>query len=271
MQCMVNGIQMYYEDQGAGPVVVFIHGLGENSASWEHQIKFFRQTFRVIAMDLRGHGRSDDGKEFITMKSFAEDVVALLNQLQIAKAHFIGHSMGGLINQQIAVDYPNRMLTMTLSDAAGFYPPPFATTGLEERLKRLETLSMDEVAAAIANVACRPDAPEAVKENIRKMFAANRREPYRQSTISTLQADYRQYHAQMSIPALILVGEFDQTTPLDYAQYLNKVLRGSKLQILPDAAHMTKLENPKAYNQALAEFLAPFEAEAALPLLRKEG
>lgn len=271
MQCMVNGLQMYYEDQGEGPVLVFIHGLGENSASWEHQIKFFSRTFRVVAMDLRGHGRSDDGKTFITMKSFADDVIALLSQLHINKAHFIGHSMGGLINQQIAVDYPERMLTMTLSDAAGFYPPPFATTGLEERLKRLETLSMDEVAAAIANVACRPEAPEDIKESIRKMFAANRREPYRQSTISTLQADYRQFHAQMLVPALILVGEFDQTTPLEYAQYLNKALLGSKLQILPDAAHMTKLENPEAYNKALAEFLVPFEPKAALPLLGKEG
>ena len=267
----VNGVQLYYEEQGQGPALVFIHGLGENASSWKFQKDYFSRSFRVIAMDLRGHGQSGDGDEFITMELFARDVLALLTSLGISRAHFVGHSMGGLIIQEIASRYPERILTMTLSDAAGFYPPPFATTGLEERLKRLENLSMAEVADAIANVACRAGIPEAEKTPIRDMFAANRREPYRQSTISTLKADYREFHSRMTAPTFLLVGELDVTTPLDYAQYLNKAIAGSKLEIIPAAAHMTKLENPAFYNRALAEFLAAYAPEEAVSLLRKEG
>ncbi|HWR39892.1 MAG TPA: alpha/beta hydrolase [Patescibacteria group bacterium] len=271
MFCNVNGIQMYYEEQGQGPALVFIHGLGENASSWKFQKEYFSKTFRVVVMDLRGHGQSGDGEEFITMEWFAKDVLDLLTSLGISRAHFVGHSMGGLIIQQIAAQYPERIATMTLSDAAGFYPPPFATTGLEERLKRLETLSMNEVAEAIANVACRAGIPEAEKISVRDMFAANRREPYRQSTISTLKADYREFHSKMKAPTFLLVGELDVTTPLDYAQFLNKAITGSKLEIIPDAAHMTKMENPAFYNRALAEFLAPYAPDEAVSLLRKEG
>ncbi|EAX48897.1 alpha/beta hydrolase fold [Thermosinus carboxydivorans Nor1] len=268
MFAKVNGINLYYEDQGQGPALVFIHGLGENASSWKRQIEFFSKSFRTIVVDLRGHGRSDDGAEFITMDILAKDVLALLDQLGIEKAHFVGHSMGGLINQEIAAHNLHRMLTMTLSDAAGYYPPPLGTTGLEERLKRIDTLSMEEVAEAITNSACRPEAPEWLKVEVRQMFAANRKQPYRQATISTLKADYRQYHARMKVPTLLLVGQFDKTTPLSYAQFLNEAIIGSKLQIIPDAAHMTKVENPAVYNRALAEFLAPYEPNAALPLLR---
>ena len=266
-----NGIRMHYEDDGQGPALVMIHGLGENAASWAFQKAYFCRAFRVITMDLRGHGQSDDGEEFITMRLFAEDIESLLSSLGIRKAHFVGHSMGGLIIQEIATRNGERVLSMSLSDAAGYYPAPFSTTGLEERLKRLETLAMEEVAEAIANVACRAGIPEEEKESIRKMFAANRREPYRQTTISTLKADYRAFHGEMKAPTLLLVGEFDITTPLEYAQFLNKAIVGSKLQIIPDAAHMTKLENPDFYNRAIAEFLAAYAPSAAARLLGREG
>jgi len=268
MLATVNGIELYYEDRGKGPVLVFVHGLGENSNSWKYQMEFFEKTFRVIAMDLRGHGKSADGEEPITMTLFADDVLALLEGLGIKKAHFVGHSMGGLINQEIAAHHGSSMQTMVLSDAAGFYPPPFGTTGLEERLRRIDTMSMDDVAQAIVDVACCPTAPAAIKAEVKEMFAANRKVPYRQATIATLKADYRPYHSQMTMPTLLLVGQYDQTTPLSYAQFLNAAIPGSKLQIIPGAAHMTKLENPTAYNRAVAEFLAPFEPEASLPLLR---
>ncbi|WP_406678621.1 alpha/beta fold hydrolase [Moorella sp. ACPs] len=263
----VNGIKLYYEDMGAGPALVFIHGLGENADSWENQITLFKKTFRTIAMDLRGHHRSENGNEFITMALFASDILALLDQLGIQKAHFVGHSMGGLICQEIAAHNQERMLSITLSDATSFYPEPMATTGLEERLKRIDTLPMTEVGAAIARAACRPDIDAETLAKVTAMFQLNRPVPYRQATISTLKADYRQYLSQIKVPTLILVGEKDATTPLDYAQLLNKEIKGSKLQIIPEAAHMTKIENPKAYNLALAEFLAPYEPDAALPLI----
>ncbi|MGL4668762.1 MAG: alpha/beta fold hydrolase, partial [Saezia sp.] len=93
----VNSVNLFYKDQGAGPVIVFIHGLGEYASSWDAQIEFFSKSFRTITPDLRGHGQSDAGDEFITMELMANDIVALLKALDIPKAHFVGLSMGGLL------------------------------------------------------------------------------------------------------------------------------------------------------------------------------
>lgn len=264
----VNGIDLSYRDQGQGPALVFIHGLGENAASWDGQTEFFSRTFRTITPDLRGHAQSGDGEEFITMALMAKDIIALLKSLNIEKAHFVGLSMGGLLCQEIAKSHRSIMLTMTLADAAGFYPEEMSGSGLEVRLNRIDTLSMQELGELIATAACRPEPDPVVFEKAKKMFQGNRQAPYRQATYSTLKADYRDAHAAMAdIPTLILVGELDKTTPLEFAQYLNAHLRNSRLQIIPHAAHMSKMENPRAFNRALLEFLTPFAPQACLPLL----
>ncbi|MDU2065067.1 MAG: alpha/beta hydrolase [Sporomusaceae bacterium] len=255
MLAQVNGIQLYYETAGEGEAIVFIHGLGENSSSWQRQMEAFQKTHRVIAMDLRGHGQSEDNDAVITMELFAQDVLGLMDILHIDQAHFVGHSMGGLISQEIAAHNLSRILTMTLSDSAGFYPPPMGTTGLETRLHNIDTLPMAQMAATIATVACRPDVPESVKADIEAMFAQNRKKSYREATIATLQADYRHEHHKMTVPVLLLVGEFDQTTPLSYAQFLLEALPNATLKVISQAAHMTKMENPTEYNALLSEFL----------------
>lgn len=255
MFATINGIDIYYEDSGQGTAIVFIHGLGENTSSWHHQLSYFSQGYRVVAMDLRGHGQSSFNDEFITIELLACDILSLMDYLRIDYAHFVGHSMGGLICQEIASHNSGRMLSMVLSDSAGYYPPPMGTTGLETRLKNIDNLTMAEMAEIIANGACRPGALDAVKAEVRNLFAANRKEPYRQATISTLKADYRKYHNKMLQPTLVMVGEYDKTTPLEYAEFLNSVLVSSKLTVIPDAAHMTKLENPKEYNRLVDEFL----------------
>jgi len=271
----VNGIKIYYEDKGQGPAFVFIHGLGENAPSWRFQTDFFSRGFRTIAMDLRGHARSDDGDEVITLDLFASDVIGLLDYLGIDKAHFIGHSMGGVILQEIAASYPERLLSIILSSTAGFFEPPANTTNLQLRLERIDTLPMSEIGLLIAKLACAPDfeqrAPEIFAE-ITKTFQQNRPKPYRQATLATFGSElaaHRLSSAQIKVPTLILVGELDQTTPLSDSINLLKLIPGSKMQILRNAAHLTKYEVPREYNKAVAEFLAPYEPEAILPLLRE--
>ncbi|MCY6960142.1 alpha/beta fold hydrolase [Clostridium brassicae] len=267
MIAKINGIDLYYEDKGQGPALVFIHGLGENAESWKYQIDVFSKSFRTIVMDLRGHYRSGDGDEFITMELFAKDVLALLDYLGIDKAHFVGLSMGGLICQEIAIKNQNRMLTMTLSDAAGYYPEPMCTTGLDERLERIDRMPMEELGELIAKAACKINVEESILKEAIQMFQLNRVKPYRQATYSTLKADYREYHEDMNIPTFISVGQFDPVTPIVYAQYLNENIIGSKMQIIPDASHLSKMDNAPAYNLALAEFLIAYETESAIPVI----
>lgn len=265
----VNDINLYYEDMGEGPAIVFIHGLGEESASWKYQMEYFKKSFRVISMDLRGHGNSEDGNEFITMDLFAEDIISLLNELKIEKAHFVGLSMGGLICQELTRKYQHRMLSMTLSDAAGFYPEEMATTGLETRLERIKTMPMKEVGTIIAKAASKPDIDEKELSWVIEMFQKNRPKPYAQATESTLKADYKNIHELISIPTLILVGKLDPVTPISFAQYLNEHIKDSKMQIIPAASHLSKIDNPTGFNKALLEFLAAYETKAYMNMLKQ--
>jgi len=258
----VNGINLYYEDKGEGPAIVFIHGLGENADSWKYQMDYFQKSFRVINVDLRGHHRSEDGDKFITMELFAEDVIELLNKLEIEKAHFVGLSMGGLICQELTKKYSDRMLTMTLCDAAGFYPEEMATTGLQQRLERIEKMPMEELGALIGKAASKPDLDEKELNWVISLFQLNRPKPYAQATESTLKADYREIHANINVPTFILVGALDPVTPISFAQYLNEHIKNSKMQIIPEASHMSKIDNYQGFNKALLEFLAAYEIDS---------
>lgn len=251
----IDGLKMRYDDRGAGAAVLLIHGLGETGDSWRCQQEYFEKKFRVIAPDLRGHGESGDGQEGITIRRLADDCLALLDFLGIGQAHFVGHSMGGLISQEVAAHQPERMLSMTLSASAGFYPPPMGTEGLEERLRNIDQMTMAEFAGKIVTGACHPATGNEIRNELTAMFAANRKESYRQATISAIRSDFRRFHGNMQLPVLILVGDSDRTTPPEYARYLHGAITGARLRILSRSAHMCKLENPAEYNQALEVFL----------------
>lgn len=251
----INGLKLHYDDRGTGAAVLLIHGLGETGDSWRCQQEFFAKKFRVITPDLRGHGESGDGQEKITIRRFADDCLALLDFLGIRMAHFVGHSMGGLISQEVAAHQPERMLSMTLSASAGFYPPPVGTEGLEERLHNIDQMTMTEFAGKIVAGACHQETGNEIRAELTAMFAANRKESYRQATISTLRSDFRSFHGMMQMPALILVGDSDKTTPPEYGRYLYGAIAGARMKILSRSAHMCKLENPAEYNQALEGFL----------------
>lgn len=255
----VNGISMYYEEKGEGTPLVFIHGLGENADSWKYQMDTFSKDFRVVAMDLRGHHRSEDGEKFITMELYADDVMSLMDELEIEKAHFVGLSMGGLICQEMTKKYQNRMISMTLSDAAGFYPEPMSTTGLDERLDRIDKMPMVELGELIARAACKASVDEKILGEAIEMFQLNRPKPYRQATFSTLKADYRQIHSNIDIPTYITVGELDPVTPIEYSEYLNKHIRNSQMRIVEDASHLSKMDNYSEYNKVLYDFLLTFK------------
>ena len=109
----VNGIKIYYEEQGKGEPLILINGLAFPMDLWFAQIRELSKDFRVIALDNRGIGRSDQPDEEYSIAMMASDAVGLLQSLGIAKAHVVGLSMGGFISQEIALSYPevvNRLI-----------------------------------------------------------------------------------------------------------------------------------------------------------------
>jgi 3-oxoadipate enol-lactonase len=251
--CHQPCIELSYVEHGAGEALILIHGLGANADSWRPQVEALARNYRVIAMDLRGHGQSGfRAEEPITVRAFADDVVALITTLGTEPAHFCGISMGGMIALEIFVRYGGKVKSLILADTTAFFPPPQAR---QELLRHFDSLEMAEWGGLMARRVLRRDAPPEQRRDVAQMLAANRRAVYRQGLITTFESDYRWVLPQINLPTLILVGEEDQATPVGYADYLHKNIKGSVLQVISQAGHFANLENPAAFNWQVSAHL----------------
>lgn len=266
IDCPVHSpcIDLHYYDQGAGETLILIHGLGGVGESWRFQIEALSQAYRVIALDLRGHGQSGYRvEEPLTIRAFADDVAALMNKLGIKEAHFCGISMGGTIALEIFIRYYLRVKSLILADTTAFFPN---LNRREEFLRLLDSMAMAEWAQLGTLFTLHREAPPALREEVVQMAAANRRGPYRQALIAAFSIDYRWVLPLIDVPTLILVGEEDQATPLGYAKYLHAHINNSVLQVIPRAAHLTNLENPAAFNRQVLAHLQ--KCQRSKPLRR---
>lgn len=112
------GCQLYYEDHGQGEPLLLVHGLGSSIQDWEYQLPHLQQQRRVVAVDLRGHGRSGKPRERYSMAAFAADVAALIEHLGLPPVHLVGISMGGMVGFQLGVDRPELLRSLCIVNSA---------------------------------------------------------------------------------------------------------------------------------------------------------
>ncbi len=249
-------VDLNYYDQGSGDTVIFIHGLGADAASWRGQMVDLSPDYRVIAMDLRGHGQSGyRADEAITIKALADDIINLMTNLDLHQAHFCGLSMGGLIALEIFMRYRSKIKSLILADTAPFYPPPNL---LLQRLQLLDSMEMADWGRLVALLTLRREAPAKEREEVAQMFAANRRAPYRQAMIATFSSNYHWLLPLVNLPTLIMVGEEDQVTPIGLVMHLHMHIKGSVLRVISGAGHLSNLENSAEFNRHLKDHLRAF-------------
>jgi len=240
---------MSYIDVGAGETLVLIHGLGANATAWGEQLEELSSSHRVVAMDLRGHG--DSGyrpDEPVTLRTLVDDLVALLRDLGVERAHVCGNSLGGMLALELWVRWPALLKSLILADTAAFFPPPQI---LEEFLRLFDHMEMMAWARFMAPRLLWRGAPASLVEEMVQMMAATSRAVYRQGLVAVFLADYRWMLPLVDIPTLILVGEEDQATPVGYARFLEHHIKGAMLQVVPQAAHLPHRENPREFNRHL--------------------
>lgn len=244
----VNEVKINYVVEGEGPeTIVFIHGLGENLESWKYQIEYFSKDLKVVALDLRGHGKSGIPKKRIEIDDFAGDVTGLLTYLGIKKAHFCGLSMGALVVFELYKKYPDSFLSMILVATRPQYPPA--------QTAALEGMSMEVIGEEVATFALAASAPESLREEVAKMIAGTRKDIYLQSAEATSILNYTDLLPKIKVPTLIIVGDLDIVTPVYSAEILNKDIPGSVLKIMRGIGHLPNRENPEEFNNMLKEFL----------------
>jgi pimeloyl-ACP methyl ester carboxylesterase len=253
----VNGIKLNYESHGSGTPLVFIHGLGSCLDDWEHQIAHFAKSYRVITLDLRGHGRSDKPDARYSMQLFASDIAVLLNSLRLEAAHIVGLSLGGGVAFQLALDSPEIVRTLTVVNSG---PEMILRTFKEKyaiwlRFAIINTLGLQKLGAIIADrLFPRPeDAPE--KRKFLERYAHNEAKPYKAALRAFIGWSVKAQLGTLRVPTLIMSADQDYT-PVSFKEEYTAKIPGAMLKVIPDAHHGAPAERPEAFNALLGEFLA---------------
>jgi pimeloyl-ACP methyl ester carboxylesterase len=228
--------------------VIFIHGAGGGQYTWSYQKGFFEKQFNPIIIELPGHGESEgEGEEEIGR--YAEHVLAFLKALGLQKVFLVGHSMGGVIVQTLALTQAEVIKGIVL-------------VGTGARLKVLPVIlngiknNFEETVRMINQFAYSRKAPSDLIEKGISIMLQCRPEVLYGDFMACDRFDLINEVEKIILPTLLLCGDDDQLTPVKYSQFLHSRIKGSKLEILPNAGHMVMMEAPQAFNEKIREFIS---------------
>ncbi|MDQ3570372.1 MAG: alpha/beta hydrolase [Actinomycetota bacterium] len=259
----VEGTTMHYVDTGAavdGPAVVFLHAFPLHSGMWRPQIDALTPRFRVIAPDLKGFGSSDAPEEpsSYSVAGWADDVAGMLAALGLGRVVVVGLSMGGYVAFSLLKRHRRLVSALVLADTradADSEQVLQRRTDQQQRVRREGTVGViDTLLETLLSEHSREHRPEVVVEARRLMdnppagfLGALEAMKSRPDSTAQLEA--------IDVPTLVLVGAHDQTSPPEVAQAVHERISSSRLEVLPNAGHLSNLEVPDAFNQALVGFL----------------
>jgi pimeloyl-ACP methyl ester carboxylesterase len=250
------GKEIAVDDFGEGAALLCVHGLGGTSNFWRPVVTAFAGGHRVIAPDLPGAGRSELDPE-LSIASIVRDLLALLDQLKIDKVQLVGHSMGTIICQHIAVAAPGRITGMVLLGPLS-EPPEAARSAISDRAKAARTDGMLAIANAIADAALatktKADNPNA-QGFVREMLLRQPAEGYALSCIALSRAKAADLSA-IQCPVLLVTGDQDAVAPEANVALLHKSLAHSEMHVLGDCGHWTMTERDTEVIQLMSAFLA---------------
>jgi 3-oxoadipate enol-lactonase len=259
MKVQLNGVEIAYTDQGKGTPILFIHGYPLSKAMWDPQVKGLSSNFRVITLDLRGHGESEAPLWLYTVEMFADDIRALLDHLSIDQVVLVGFSMGGYITFAFYRKNRNRVKALILADTR---PQADSLEGKQGRFKTAQT-AHKQGAGAIADamlpklltsqsVQSRPD----VVQHVRKIMTDTPVAGIAGDLMAMAERpDSVPLLSEITCPTLILVGEQDGLTPPADAKLMAEKIKKSQLEMIPAAAHLSNLEQPDHFNKVVRKFL----------------
>ena len=259
MQLNINGIETRYvlSNEGGGPWLTFIHQLGGDLSVWDQLAGYFRDDFTVLRYDVRGHGATAVPDQPFKVADLSRDLATLLDALGAPHTHLVGMSMGGMIAQQFALDYPSRLDTLTLADTASGTPPEGRTTW-DQRAAAARNEGMAALVPATMSRWLTPDFqkahPEAV-EPIRDVLLSTSPQGYALACEALRDFDVRNTVSAIRAPTLAVAGRFDTGTPPAATEATAQSIPGGRFELL-DAAHLAPIEQSHRFAALLATFLA---------------
>lgn len=245
-----------------------IHGAWASHEWWRMQIPEFSKKYKVIALDVRGHGKSARLEKPTTVKKLAEDVDRVLSYLDIHEIVLIGWSMGGMISVQYYLDHPDRVKALILISSRLHKRPRMLLEAYLRSIREMFTLFMDfadfEGFESL-------NYEDQVKKEVEKMFSPstdpeilrwaiedltkNRRRDYLNIVKTLARYDASDKLHMIKAPTLIIVGDKDERTPPEFSRRIHKEIPNSKLVIINGCGHYVLLERPDIVNREILAFL----------------
>ena len=256
----MRGNEIAFTEAGKGIPVVLLHGYPFDKSMWSGQIEALAAAgFRAIAPDFRGLGETKSSGEVASMDDMARDTAALLDHLGVEQAVICGLSMGGYVAFDFMHLFPARVRGLVLAGTRAPADNEQEKAGREQQAQTMLRAGMVPISIATLpkllasrTLAEKPD----VVKRIRAMIT--RSDPRGAAAAQRGMAarrDYTEDLPKIDVPTLIIVGREDSTRPVADAEFMHRGIRHSQLEIIEDAAHMTNLEQPEAFNDALLSFL----------------
>lgn len=253
-----GGVRIYWEEEGDGPPLLLIMGLGYSMAMWHRLRPALVERFRVIAFDNRGVGSSDVPEPPYSIPEMVGDAIAVLDAANVQSAHVIGVSMGGVIAQQLALDAPDRVRSLVLAcTACGGPDTVVAEPEVIQALTARAELGPEEGVRVMVPYIYDPATPaERIEDDIALRL---RNYPSVAGYLGQLQAvvGYETYErlSEISIPTLVLHGQSDRLVPHGNGEDLARRIPGARFVSIPNASHIFFTDQPDISLDALLAFL----------------
>ncbi len=253
----VNSAQIYYQEAGGGLPLLLLHGLGSSGDDWWFQTPAFAPHFRVILPNLRGHKQSSTLRGPISIYTLAADIAQLLDALEIAQAHVLGLSLGGMVAQLLAIHFPARVNKLILVNTFAYLWP----TSLRETYTLVRRVIVSKLLppSATAKVVARDLFPKpeqaALRDEVLSRIGVNDVASYRYLVDAIRRFDSRARLDQIMASTLLITGDRDAVVPRGCQQQLARGIRKVQWHIVRDSGHATPVDQPEEFNQVVLEFL----------------
>ncbi len=256
----VNDIEIAYEDVGCGPAIVLIHGYPFNRSLWADQVTALADRYRVLTLDLRGHGETEASAGTSTMKLMAQDISALMDELRIDRAVVGGLSMGGYVALAFYQLFPRRVEKLLLADTRAQADTKEAKVTRAEQVEQILAEGMAGIVNAMLPKLLSPETvskrPDIVKRLREMMMHTNPEGAAAALRGMAEREDQTERLSQVNVPTLIVVGKEDPITPVADSEKMHDGIAGSQLVVIENASHVSNIEQPEQFNRALQEFLS---------------
>jgi len=255
MKAKVNGTELYYEVTGkeGAPWLVLSHSLACTVRMWDPQVAAFKDRYRILNYDMRGHGQSAAPQGPYTLDMLADDVLGLMKELKIERAAYMGLSIGGMIGQTLALRQTKLFDKMVLADTSHAQPPE-AIKQWEERIKIAQTQGMKPLVPSTMERWFTPsfrESPPARK--IAELIANTPVAGYVGCGQAIMKLNTTARLKEIKLPVLAIAGEADPSAP--GTRHIGENVPGARLVMIPQAAHISNVEQAATFNQALRDFL----------------